>query len=989
MQAQACKGKAKLAVLAHELLTLDLSLPTSSVRAAQAVRLQREASIARENRRARGTRLPNRASLEGVYRGGQVEGLAGRNFGRWCNQRSFARSYSASAAVALETQEPHVVEFATRRQANHPSSAAELAFEDAHHAETFDKTHRRTVSASDVNLLDDPLNRLQYAVRCLNAPSNVRSTPLDVARLYFALPNHQQAALPMKTLRQIFRAIVKAVLDQRSEDAIVKLQRGLRTLPIKQFLERFSDSAPDNRQLHPNNVNEVLLLWIKALLLAEMPDVADDLYSLARSNGHLGSDKLNMDEIVGPLVVLQEWGLILKWTKGRMCSVGVHAMRMRAFSALGTPQMAIADYEQHEEQLRAEHPTLLEAMKAYYMTRDFTRGNSIRKELVLQGRTYNRQYISAMITAVRYLGFTPLMEKTIIKDLQHNGSTFQHVPLLNLLLKQRIQDGLRISPIIEMYPVAQGASETLDGQPPILLDQHTVALMMEDQRSFSDINQLRSIWTDVLSNLPETQIGSHLVAALVKSLLRLNQGEEALQLLRDIATRQSSSWIDRPTELHAGVFNPLIGYLTRLRGIDAATPVFGLMQSSGCHPNGKTVSTLVDGLAQHQVLQPSVRDALYEHIVQALPSQLRAGVAKSQLGHGVRTALRNHALQQELQSLPDGRSAEDTTELSNLFEWKHLSKHPGLAASDKNANLRSQIAGPSYWAGAKSPTPAAIFAAAVAKGFPLDVPTCQTILQLYIARGHLARAQEIMLLSWQRGIIPSMDMWAIFVKGLADANQLEFLGRRIDAMRRDATSNGLSAAFEARSMSLAALMPNQATLTRIIEELIAEGTFRQACQLAKYALSSASRIGEDPDVGLLAVSFEAFIRAKHTRKARDLLRDPPVGYGPTLRAAVGPERTVLLKAVRRARAWHAKHQDLVVANDIDAFLQSMPSTSRAAVGDVQVSAEELVEGTTGKDVKRTGLTLGELKGLEEKIGHMFNSLWPNTESIEDGYSAYR
>ncbi|KAJ9113077.1 hypothetical protein QFC20_001964 [Naganishia adeliensis] len=988
MQAQACKGKAKLAVLAHELLTLDLSLPTSSVRAAHAVRLQREASIARENRRARGTHLPNRVSLEGVYRGGQEEGVAGRNFGRWCNQRSLSRSYSASAAVALETQEPHVVEFATRHQANQPPSAAELASEDAHRAETFDKTNRRSASESNANL-DDPLNRLQYAVRCLNAPTNVRSTPLDVAQLYFALPDHQQAALPMKLLRQIFRAIVKAVLDQRSEDAIVQLRQGLRALPIKQFLERFSDSSPDNRQLHPNNVNELLLLWIKALLHAEMPDVADRLYTLARSSGHLSSGKLNMDEIVGPLVVLQEWGLVLKWTKGRMCSVGVHAMRMRAFSSLRTPQMAIADYEQHEDQLRAEHPTLLEAMKAYYMTRDFTRGNSIRKELVRQGRTHNRQYISAMITAVRYLGFTPLMEKAIMKDLQHNGSTFQHVPLLNLLLKQRIEDGLSISPIIEMYPVAQGGvSETLDGQPPILLDQYTLALMMEDQRSFSDISQLRTIWIDVLTNLPERQIGSHLIAALVKGLLRLDQWEEALHLLRDIATCQSSSWTDRPTELHAGVFNPLIGYLARLRGIDAVTPVFGLMQSSGSHPNRKTISALVDGLAQHQALQPSVRDAFYEHVVRALPSQLRGGVVKSQLGYGVRTALRNHALQQELQSLPDGRSAEDTRELSNLFEWKHLSRHFRLAASDKNANVKSQIAGPSYWAGAKSPTPTAIFAAAVAKGFPLDAPTCQTILQLYIARGHLARAQEIMLLSWQRGIIPSMEMWTIFVKGLADANQLEFLGRRIDAMKRDATSNGLSAVLDARSMSLAALMPNQATFTRIINELIGEGTIRQACQLAKYALSSASRIGEDPDVGLLAISFEAFIRAKHTRKARDLLRDPPVGYGPILRAAAGPEKVVLLKAVRRARAWYAKHQDLEVANDIDAFLKSIPSTTRSAVGDIQVSVEEPVEETAGNVVKRTGLTLGELKGLEEKIGHMFSSLWPNTENTEDGYSAY-
>jgi pentatricopeptide repeat protein len=838
--------------------------------------------------------------------------------------------------------------------------------------ESVDPPLKRRASQLDDN--GDPLTRLQYAVRCLNAPSNVRSTALDVAQLYFALPPSQQSALPIKLLRQIFRAIVSAVLDQRNDDATFQLRQGLDALPVKQFLERFSETSPDNRHLHPNNVNELLLLWIKALLHAEMPDAADRLYAMARSNGHLSSEKLNMDEIVGPLVVLQEWGLVLKWTKGRMCSVGVHAMRMRAFSALGTPQMAIADYEQHEEQLRAEYQTMVEAMKAYYMT--------IRKELVRQGRTSNRQFIAAVITAVRDLGFTPLMEKTIIKDLQHNGSTRQHVPLLNLLLKQRIENGLSISPLIELYPVTQAASETLDGQSPILLDQHTLALMLEDQRSFSDISQLRAIWADVLANLPERRIASHLVAALVKSLLRLDQWEEAIGLLRNIVTHPANTWIDRPTDLHAGVFNPLIGYLARHRGIEATISVFRLMQSSGCQPSRKTIIALVDGLSQHHLLQPSVRDEFYHDIVRSLPSQLRAGLVRSQFGYGVRTALRNHALQQEIQLLPDGRSEEDTHELSNLFEWKHLPKHLKLATPDKLA--KRQISGPFYWASAKSPTPAAIFAAAIAKGFPLDASTCETILRLYIARGHLARAQEIMLLSWQRGIIPSMEMWTIFVKGLADANQLEFLGRRIDAMKRDASSNGLSAASDARSMSLAGLTPNQATFTRIMSDLIDEGSFRQACQVAKYALSSASKIGEDPDVGLLALSFEAFIRAKHTRKARDLLRDPPVGYGPTLRAATGSARVVLLKALRRARAWYRKHQDVELADDIDAFLQSMSRIAPLTEGGVE---RELIEADRENGVKRTGLTLGELKGLEENISQMLSSLWPNIDQTEDGNTA--
>ncbi|KAI5452216.1 hypothetical protein NCC49_001150 [Naganishia albida] len=717
-----------------------------------------------------------------------------------------------------------------------------------------------------------------------------------------------------------------------------------------------------------------------------MPDAADRLYTLARSNGHLSSEKLNMDEIVGPLVALQEWGLILKWTKGKLCSVGVHAMRMRAFSALGTPQMAIADYEQHEEQLRFEHQTMSEAMKAYYMTRDFQRGNSMRKELVRQGRASNRQFIAAMITAVRDLGFTPLLEKTIIKDLQHNGTTRQHVPLLNLLLKQRIENGLSISPIIEMYPVASVITPSPEGHSPILLDQHTLALMMEDQRSFSDIGQLRAIWTDVLANLPERRIASHLVAALVKSLLRLDQGEEALRLLQNIVTSQINVWIDRPTDLHAGVFNPLIGFLARTRGFDAASTVCGLMQSSGCRPNQKTILALVDGFSQRHFLQSDARENLYQDIVRALPSQLRAGLVKSQLGYNVRTALRNHALQQEIQSSPDGRFAEDTNEISNLFEWKHLPKQFKLANSDKNT--KSQTSGPFYWAGAKSPTPTAIFAAALAKGFPLDASTCQTILQLYVARGHLARAQEIMLLSWQRGIIPSMEMWTMFVKGLADANQLEFLGRRIDAMKRDAASNGLSAASEARTMSLAGLMPNQATFTRIISELIDEGSFRHACQIAKYALSLTSKVGEVPDVGLLAISFEAFIRAKHTRKARDLLRDPPDGYGPTLRGSAGAAKVILLKALRRARAWSGKHQDVELSNDINAFLQSISSHGSLKVGD-EAYVEESAEGIRGRDIKRMGLTVGELKGLEEKIGQMLSSLWPNIEQREDGQSAYQ
>jgi hypothetical protein len=240
---------------------------------------------------------------------------------------------------------------------------------------------------------------------------------------------------------------------------------------------------------------------------------------------------------------------------------------------------------------------------------------------------------------------------------------------------------------------------------------------------------------------------------------------------------------------------------------------------------------------------------------------------------------------------------------------------------------------------------------------------------MYLSKGHVDRAQEIILLSWQRGISPSAEMWSAFVTGLGAANQLESLGKRIDVLVRTASSSGANSAVEARSMAFAALLPDQAMWTRIIKELINSGAFRHACQVVKCALSLASRVGESPDVGLLAVSFEALIRARLTIKAGMLLRDAPFGYGATLPAAKGTARVVLLRSLRRARAWHSKHGDPELVTSIDAFLKSMPGKS---------SAEQQLQ-TDGKHLKRKASTSGELKGLEEQIGGVFNRLWPDQE----------
>lgn len=962
MRAQACKGKAKIAVLVHELLSLDLNLPTSSVRAAQALQLQREALVTNARRKAQRTAWSATSVGDESY-GKRTRGWMAAGLVRGSGSGHFSsRLYSASAAVALDTQDSHNVDYTTTLPPNDNSIR--------YHTQSISGGYRSSKSldarqwagvASDKNLLE----RLTYAIRCLNAPSNTRTTPLTVARLFFELPDHAKVALPMRQLRRIFRAITQAVLASRETAVNAELREGLRGLPIQLFLDRFSDSSINDSQLDPDNVDALLLIWLKALLHAHLPDLAGRVYESASSRGYLSSRKLDIDAVVGPLVDLQEWGLILKWTQGRVCSAGVHAMRMRAFSSLGTPQLAVADYEEHQDELQTETPAMIEAMKAYYMTRNFARAASIHREISRQGRTRNHQYIASMTAVVDYLGFTPLLEKDILDDIRLVGASHHHVPLLNILVKRRVENRLSILSVIECYPRASTSinTKTVD-QPSILLDQRTLALILDDTRSFPDVTHLRTMWQDILCGLPENKIDSNLLGALIRSLLRLDLSEEALHLLQDLRMRNSNTWIDRPADIDTNVFNPLIGYMARKDGVDAVGSVLDLMQASGCRPNRKTISSLVDGLAQHELLKPSVRTDLQQSITRLLPPQLRAGLMARELEHG---ALRNHNMQEEIVSSLGDPFEKDIAESSTVFEWADLGKRVKLVKPD---NVKPQKGFPaSNWSGTGSPAPTTIFAAAVDKGFPLDIAICTAILRMYLSKGYVDRAQEIILLSWQRGISPSVEMWSAFVTGLGAANQMESLGRRIDVLVRDASSSGVNLAQEARSMAFATLLPDQATWTRIIEELINSGAFRHACQVVKCVLSLASRVGETPDVGLLAVSFEALIRARLTIKAGTLLRDPPFGYGTTLRAAKGTARVVLLRSLRRARAWHSKHGDPELVTNIDAFLKSMPGKS---------STEQQLE-KDGKHVKRKAPTSGELKELEEQIGRMFNRLWPDQQ----------
>lgn len=961
MQARACKGKAKIAVLAHELLSLDLSLPTSSVRAAQALQLQREASIANAGSRAPRTAWADPRLPDGSH-GRRNQGmLAARLVRRSSPGHSTLRWYSASAAVAVDTQEPHNVDYATTL-ASSPRCIQ-------YHAKPTSPKYRssnplysghRTGAEFD----DDPVTRLTHVVRRLNAPANTKMHPIHVARMYFDIPEQAKVAMPIRLARKIFRAIAKAVIESKEEAVTAELQQGLRAIPVASYLDRISDISHLQEQRKSDDVSSLVLTWIKALLHAQMPDLADQLYESASVHGHLSSGKLDINAVVGPLVDLQEWGLILKWTQGRICSVGVHAMRMRAFSSLGTPQLAVADYEEHYRELQAEPRTMIEAMKAYYLMRNFDRANSIQRELSQQGRTRSHQYILGMITVLHSLDYAPLLEKAILDDLGLIGSSRHHVPLLNTLLKIRIKNRLSILPVLEHYPEATTSVDLqTSDRPPILLDQTTLALILDDARFLPDLAHLRNLWQDILGGLPENHIGSNLLGALVRCLLRLNSSEEALCLLRDVHVRNDNTWIDRPAHLHAAVFEPLIGYLTRKEGFNAVIPVFELVQSAGHRPSRKTISCFVDGLSQHLCLKPGVSADFQQNILRLLPLNIRAGVLKQDPEHTSPTALRNHDVQEEIRSSL-GDHFNGKAEWPSVFQWANLCRRIKPAKLDDNVKLHKGFP-PSSSTGTRGPAPTAMFAATLDKGFPLDISTCNVMLHMYMSRGQFDRAQEILLLSWQRGIMPSTEMWSAFVMGLGTSDQLESLGRRIDALSRDASSSGSVTMLGDGLMSSAALMPNQAMWTGLIQELVDRGSFRQACQVVKCALSLTSRVGESPDVGLLSVSFEALVRARQTIKAAALLRDAPGGFGHKLRTARGRAKWVLLRTLRRARAWHSKHGESELVSDIDVFLKSMP---RSAAG--EPSAE-----VKGKHIKRTGFTLGELKGLEEQISRMFHRLW--------------
>ncbi|GHJ87327.1 hypothetical protein NliqN6_3729 [Naganishia liquefaciens] len=781
-------------------------------------------------------------------------------------------------------------------------------------------------------------------------------------------------AMSVRLSRKVLRAIATAVIQTRDPAVLVELQEGLRALPMEAFLDRLTDIPLFVKRSQHDTVDALVLVWIKALLHARMPDLADQLYESATIRGYFCSDKLDIDAVVGPLVDLKEWALVLKWTQGRICSVGVHAMRMRAFSSLGTPQLAIADYEEHHRELQAESRTMTEGMKAYYLTRNFDRANAIQRELSRQGKTRGHLYIFGMIDVLQRLGYTPLLEKAILEDLQLIGASHHHVPLLNTLLKFRIKNCLSILPIMENYPTA-GPSVDLQtaNQPPILLDQCTLALILDDARHLTDLAHLSKMWQEILSGLPGNHISSNLLGALIRSLLRLNSSEDALQLLQDVQARKTSKWIDRPAVLHTTVFDNLIGYISRKQGFDAVIPIFDLMRSAGLHPGRKTISCLVDGLSQHLALKPRIQFDFHQNILRILSSKLWADGPEHDLQLGSPTALRNHQMQEEIDSLLGDQLEGNAPEWPNVFEWAHLAKQVKSAKSEGNA--KSSKGFPLLkWTDTSSPAPDAIFAATLDKGFRLDISTCKAMLHMYLSRGHIDRAQEIMLLAWQRGITPSTEMWSTFVEGLETADQLESLNRRIQALSRNASPDGTVAMLAGGSRSSAALMPNQAMWTEIIRELVNRGAFRQACQVVKCALACALRTEDSPDVGLVSVSFEALVRARQTIKAAALLKDSPLGFGDKLRTARGASKSVLLKALRRARAWHLKHGEPDLVSDIDVFLKSMP----------RFPVAESSEAAKGKHVKRGGFTLGELKGLEEQIGRMFHRLWPDEKRRDEG-----
>jgi hypothetical protein len=150
-----------------------------------------------------------------------------------------------------------------------------------------------------------------------------------------------------------------------------------------------------------------------------------------------------------------------------------------------------------------------------------------------------------------------------------------------------------------------------------------------------------------------------------------------------------------------------------------------------------------------------------------------------------------------------------------------------------------------------------------------------------------------------------------------------------------------------------------------------------------------AQVKQTPDVGLLTVAFEALLRTGQTNKATELLSETPKGYATVLRSAQGTAKAVLRKALKRARAWHAKQQDDRVVKLVDDFLKSMPSASAPTDGNrdelnaAGIEGNELpVTGPT-KHVKRGGFVQGELMDLRRQILTMFNELWPEKGSRTD------
>ncbi|KAJ9122442.1 hypothetical protein QFC22_001867 [Naganishia vaughanmartiniae] len=874
------------------------------------------------------------------------------------------KPYSASAAATMEAPDQTVVDYSTA-----PS----------YHREAVTLAKRRSRARGLTNREMQPENAggertveedVSGQIISMQPAETSPLEAVEVMHRFLGLPDHVKLALSASELLAIFRIMDRAVLEERDNQSSSVIQRGFERIPMPSIIDAFARSRENTE-----HQNAVIALWMKILVNVEMPDLADDLFDNATSRGLLST--LDTDLVIGPLVILQEWSLILKWTKGRVCSVGVHAMRMRALTALGQPQLALADYEEHLQQLGTERSILVEAMKSYYMTRDFTNGNRLRKNLA-QGRWIGTsEYALAQIQILRYLGFTPLLEKAILGDLRRHGSTFRHVPLLNVLMTQRIENKLDISPILAMYPRSR-----LPAQPAVddtvVLNEQTLALFIEDRRQIKDRAQLLEFWQHITSRLLDQPISSHLVAALVKGLLRLDLADEAVRLLEDIVSQKSNDWIDRRAHLQPGSFNPLIAYLIRNRGFDASIPIFRLMASVGCVPDHRTLFSLVDGLVIHLQLPAAERGPFLEELRQHLPLKLQIRHVETQSRQSLRSALRNYALQRDLES--SSSLTGDHLQLpSPLLKHKPLkySRMDGHLAQ----GLESMLQMPEV---RKGPSSGTIFSAAIANGFELDVACCEAILRLYVAKEDLAGAQELMESSWQMGMIPSMEMWTIFVKGISAQDSLESFEARMKILKRVAERWRPTIAAAANSMTLAALTPDQATYTRIIKVLINEGALRPAVYVWRYAQRSMAHANQTPDVGLIVVAFEALLRTGQTKKATELLSEAPEGYATVLRGAHGPAKAVLRKALKRARAWHAKQRDDWVAKLVDDFLKSVPSggassphhSSRNDSDTSAIEGKETSTGGTANHLKNSGFVQGELIDLRQQILTMFNELWP-------------